>query len=586
MNTIDLSREGRMGDAQAPENQRDETNPPSSLAADGAPPLDLKSFMLDSLAGNDAEEAEREADDAVDEEGRTVLSLTKSMNYLVDRAVHLLADDEAVFQKHSQLVKVAPEEGDRVLLRPFKTSQLRYILAKRALWVNEKGKEVHPPTHIAKCILERTAWERIRRLRAVTDFPAIAPDGALRLEPGYDETTQTFFAGNVDVRVPEEPTRDDARAAVDQLYDIVHDFPFASDEHRAAWLAGLLTPLARYAHDGNAPLVVVQANGPRIGKTTLVKLISYVVTGQESAAMTHTTNEEEARKRILSLLHAGRTLVLVDNIVGQFGGATVNAVMTSRTFEDRLLGHSVVIRATNDTTWYVTGNNMSLAPDTAERCLNVRLQSDLEKPHLRTDFRHERLFDVVKERRGQLLSAALTILKAYLVAGMPDQALSSWGGFESWSRVVRGALVYAGASDPAATRLELEEHADEALDERANLVLGIAEWQIAAGRVAGWKASELLEHVRAHPEGALRLRQALEDIAGDRGALPNAKTLSRHLRESWRRNVRNIVLHREADRKNGHRWFVCNRPADGVVTAVQPAAAQAPGRSSSIAFAG
>lgn len=530
-----------------------------SLAVNGAAENDPQQLEEEHLQDEDLhEEIEQEIDEddeEFDDYGRPVLSLDKSMNYLVDRATQLLANDESVFQKHSQLVKVGAEDAQRAVIRPFKNSQVRYLLAKHAVWLDKK-KKIHPPGHIAKCVLERTAWKGIRRLRAVTEFPAIAADGTLRLEAGYDTTTQTYFAGDVDVRLPERPTQDDARAAVDVLYDIVHDFPFANHDHRAAWLAALLTPLARYAHDGNAPLVLVQANGPRVGKTTLVKLISYIVTGQEAAAMTHTTNEEEARKRILSLLHAGRTLVLVDNVVGQFGGPTINAVMTSRTFEDRLLGHSVVIRATNDTTWYVTGNNMSLAPDTAERCLNVRLQSDLEKPHLRTNFRHQRLFEVVKERRGELLSAALTILKAYLVAGMPDQALSSWGGFESWSRVVRGALVYAGVADPAATRLELEDHADEVLDERANLVLGIAEWQKVTGRVAGWMASEILEHVRAHPETAPRLREALEDIAGDRGVLPNAKTFARQLREIWRRNVRNFALHRDEDRKNGHRWRV------------------------------
>ena len=72
-----------------------------------------------------------------------------------------------------------------------------------------------------------------------------------------------------------------AHAAIETLFDVVCDFPFASPAHRAAWLAALLSPLSRFAHDGNVPFVVVQANCPRVGKTSLVNLISYIVTGAE-----------------------------------------------------------------------------------------------------------------------------------------------------------------------------------------------------------------------------------------------------------------------------------------------------------------
>ena len=39
--------------------------------------------------------------------------------------------------------------------------------------------------------------------------------------------------------------------------------------------------LSRYAHDGNVPLVLVQANAPRVGKTRLVQVISEILTGSE-----------------------------------------------------------------------------------------------------------------------------------------------------------------------------------------------------------------------------------------------------------------------------------------------------------------
>ena len=209
----------------------------------------------------------------------------------------------------------------------------------------------------------------------------------------------------------------------------MEDFPFASDEHRAAWLAGLLTPLARYAHDGNAPSSWYKPTAPAPVETTLVKVISRIVCGVECPVVTFTKNEDESRKRIFTFLRQPRTMVLIDNVVGQFGGASINAMLTTRSFDDRILGQSKSIAVRTDASWFVTGNNMSLAPDTAERCLNVRLQSQEEKPHLRTDFQHPFLFEEIRARRGELLSAALTILKAYIAAGKPQDALGSWG---SW----------------------------------------------------------------------------------------------------------------------------------------------------------
>ncbi len=50
------------------------------------------------------------------------------------------------------------------------------------------------------------------------------------------------------------------------------------------------------------------------------------------------------------------------------------------------------------------------------------------------------------------MSAALTILRAYHVAGRPDQKLPSWGSFTVWSELIRGALVWTGLADPFLTQ--------------------------------------------------------------------------------------------------------------------------------------
>src|ERR1019366_1600783 len=113
----------------------------------------------------------------------------------------------------------------------------------------------------------------------MTTFPVLSPEGELRTQEGYDPSTRTFFVGCCTVNVPEEPSLEEAKAACGRLLDLVSEFPFAGDAHRTAWLAALLTPLSRFTHEGNTPLVVFNANMPGSGKSTLAQLIAAIVTG-------------------------------------------------------------------------------------------------------------------------------------------------------------------------------------------------------------------------------------------------------------------------------------------------------------------
>ena len=85
--------------------------------------------------------------------------------------------------------------------------------------------------------------------------------------------------------------------------------------------------------------------------------------------------------------------------------------------------------------------------------LPIRLAAMQENPEERTDFEHGNLLAwVADSNRPRLAIAALTILRAYFVAGRPVQAGGVWGSYESWSALVRGSIVWAGLTDPLKTR--------------------------------------------------------------------------------------------------------------------------------------
>jgi hypothetical protein len=91
----------------------------------------------------------------------------------------------------------------------------------------------------------------------------------------------------------------------------------------------LLTPLARFAFAGPAPLFLVDANVRGAGKGLLVDTIATIVTGQRATVAAYTADEDELRKRITSLVLAGDRLILLDNLEGRFGCAVLDSVTRS-----------------------------------------------------------------------------------------------------------------------------------------------------------------------------------------------------------------------------------------------------------------
>jgi hypothetical protein len=348
--------------------------------------------------------------------------------------------------------------------------------------------------------------------------------------------------------IPEKPSREDAITACDLLFEVVSDFPFEREVHRSAWLAALLTPLARFAFTGPAPLFLVDANVRAAGKGLLLDTISRIVTGERFTIATYTADEDELRKRITSLVLAGDRLVLFDNLAGDFGNAVLDAALTGTNWKDRVLGVNKMAEAPLYMSWYATGNNVAIAADTARRICHIRLESSDERPEERQNFRHPDLLAWVGESRAKLLTAALTILRAYCAAGRPDQHLPAWGSFEGWSRLVRSAVVWVGQPDPGETRLLLQERADVAA-ESMGVILRCLEEMDHERR--GKTAAEVIQ-VAKEPGSHADLRDALEGLLGKL----DARLLGNKLRSYRRRVFEGRFIDHAGTKQRAARWAV------------------------------
>jgi hypothetical protein len=420
--------------------------------------------------------------------GRPEIVVSTDEHLTNDDAVAALARDTALYQRAGQLVRIVQDQSPAALgirrphmarIETIRESTLRERLTAVGWWIRVTPREgkppkkipVHPPKWAIAAVHSRADWPGVRHLEAVIEYPALRPDGTVLLEAGYDAATGLLLEPKGDPpAIPESPTKDQAIKARDALLEVTSDFPFQHPAHRSSWLAAALTPPARFAFAGPAPLFLVEANCRGAGKGLLLHGLSRILTGSDFTVATYTQNEDELRKRITALAIAGDRLVLFDNLDGKFGNATLDAALTTTSWKDRVLGVNQIVEAPLYMTWFATGNNVAVGADTSRRVCPIRLETDMERPEERKGFKYPKLLQHISENRGRLLGAALTILRAFCAAGRPDQKLTPWGSFEGWSELVRGAVVWVGMPDPAEARIQLQEQSDTTAESMAALL--------------------------------------------------------------------------------------------------------------------
>jgi putative DNA primase/helicase len=146
--------------------------------------------------------------------------------------------------------------------------------------------------------------------------------------------------------------------------------------------------------------------------------------------------------------------------------------------------------------------------------------------------------------RGRLLAAALTVLRAFVVAGRPAHGKALFGSFEAWDRLVRGSLLWLGAEDPCGTRQRVREESDA---DRDGIRALHAAWRVAFGA----DAATIAEAIKAAMTNEV-LRDALRaQVPRRREAKGDA--LDAHAVGNAIRKVRNRIIEGWVLRKAGER---------------------------------
>jgi hypothetical protein len=404
---------------------------------------------------------------------RAVILITTDEHVVADETIKALASEPNLFTRSCTLVTVKREDGKAksAIRRPVGSPRLavasvptlREMASRHAAFIRETSRRgqvskapAHVPGWLVPAIAERGDWPGLKPLAGIVEAPTMREDGSILTDPGYDHSTGLLYMPSTEFPdIPDKPTKRDATVAAGRLLDLVQDFPFKDEAHKAAWLAALVTVQARYAIPGPVPMFVIDASSAGSGKTKLADLIATICFGRQAAKLGYPDSDEEMSKLLLAVALAGDPFVVFDNLAGgqAVGSPALDRAITASVVNGRILGQS---RTTGElelcATFMPTGNNISPRGDTLRRVIPIRLESPEVRPEEREDFKIDGdLIAYTQERRAGFVRDVLVILRAYHVAGRPKHGLRRMD-FVAWSDLPREAVCWVTGNDPAATR--------------------------------------------------------------------------------------------------------------------------------------
>ena len=499
---------------------------------------------------------------------------------------------KGIYQRYGQLVRVVEDtiglirEKGAPIIEAIPLETLHLILSSCADWrawrkVDGEMKLVNttPPDKVVRGVFKMKRFpSEIPELEAVIETPMILADGRVVQSPGYDPDSRLLYLEPDELRghsVPDSPNRADVEDARDFLLDLICDFRFQKDAHRAAWLAGVLSYFARFAIKSPAPCFIVDANTPGSGKGFLVKLTGIITQNRFLDRVTQKIDPKDEEQMIVSVAQSGLIQVLIDNVDRPIGSGAFDGALTDTTVSDRAFHTQKISRFPLFAIWWITGNNVQIreGADTARRVMHIRMESPEERPEQRTGFRHDPILDYARQVRPQLVMACLTILRGYFVAGRPSMGLKRWGGFEEWSDLIRNCLVWCGLGDPYEAHEALVKEADSDSDLLEDLIIGWKEIQdylkvdsLTIGEILADLECDLeLRKRNTHHELRFRLLyQAVQRLCRTQeGKLPPAHLLSKRLAKYKGRSRRGMKIASFEKTKDGLRWGVVSVEAKG-----------------------
>lgn len=486
----------------------------------------------------------------------TIRIMAGEMNRVVDAAERELAQSGRHYQRGGLIVTVATDPGTReTRVQEISPPALVRALSGSATWERFDGRSedwvrADPPARHAAVLFDSTSYPHLPVLNGLARQPYLRPDGSLMTAAGYDSATGMF--GVFDARefsIPDKPSRKQALAALAMLKDLLVEFSFASEADLAATLVAMLTATIRPSLV-HAPMFHARAHMPGSGKSYLCELISAFGTPQRGTPTSFPADDEECRKLLLAELLRAPAVVEFDNLTGDLvAHKSLCTVLTSEFMSGRILGVSKTATVSTRTLFLSSGNNVGPVKDMTRRCISIHLDPGCEMPASRSFTRPDLVRDVLRER-GSYASAALTIIRAWIVADRPRSSCKQLAGYGDWSDLCRQPLLWLGCADPTAS--VFEAMADD--PDRETLGRLLSAWFSAFGKTPAMVRDAVKQAVLFGNEN-FELREVLRDIADERGEI-NRRKLGWWIKRHGGRIVDGLRFIRASGNRSAEAWQI------------------------------
>ena len=491
---------------------------------------------------------------------------------VVDEALRIISDRGDLFERGGELVRVAgggvePVADDWLL--DYLDRNVNFIGVRRV-----RDEEVDEYRDAPEWLARRAAAKRmdavLRPLRSVITAPTMRRNGTILDCPGYDAATGLYLLPGEWPRAPSMPTTTELKEAAETIWRPFAEFPFVDDVARGVMLSTMLTAVIRQSLDV-APGSIFDAPAAGTGKTLLGFCVQ-ALTGMPRQAIPECRDEDELRKRLLATLRTGQPCLLLDNIRGQFGSASLEAMLTTDVYSDRLLGGSRMLSLPTSVVVLISGNNFRPVGDLWRRFITVRMDAGVEAPERRS-FSLEP-FSHCRDNRQKIVAAALNASCAGLSPeGSPRTTSERLASFEDWDSRVRQAVLWlnsaglmpegASVADPVGSIESAKREEPERQKLAAILVLahrifgGDKNWRVAD---LVKKTQEAITQSIGVSDEVKALHHAVMEIAGERGQV-NSRVLGRWIERYQMRRCGGLWIERNGDRWNTALWRVCGAPA-------------------------
>ncbi len=348
----------------------------------------------------------------------------------------------------------------------------------------ERRREVAAPKEVVSQLYS-SAHTVYPMLRGLVTSPIFVEDGSLITVPGFHESGLYYWnQGQLDVpQVSKTPSAEELAEAKRLLEEILADFPLGGltrdeivekaldpeDPEGVPAVANVLSLLllmfCRDMIDGPTPGHLITKPSPGTGASLLTDVLSMIANGEETPAQALPANKDEMEKTLLTLIADGTNIIYFDNIDQSVDSGPFASALTAPKFRGRKLGQTQSVEAVVRAVWILCGNNMRMSQELIRRLVMVDLDAKVAKPGQRSGWRHDDIKGYIRDNRGDLVWACLTIIQNWVARGMKGDNSAILNSYENWSRVMGGILREAGIRGFMGNREELEaDVADEQAD--------------------------------------------------------------------------------------------------------------------------